>query len=73
MLKVIKKLTSLVRMSFCKHEMVLKETEYRNINGRVTRWRLWYKCPKCGKMIHEDITGRENYGRNWHDEYRKRA
>ena len=55
MLRAIKKFLKLVRMSLCHHEFVLIDSEYNNVSKRMGCGRLWYRCPKCGKMFPTEL------------------
>lgn len=63
MLRMIKHFIRAVRMKFCNHDFVLVDTEYNNVSRKIGCGRLWYKCPKCGKMFHSEIrwTGSDSY------------
>jgi uncharacterized C2H2 Zn-finger protein len=69
MLKAIKHFLKVVRMNFCRHRFVLMDNDYNRVSRRIGCGRLWYKCPKCGKVFYADIdTSRHrDYYHGWHE------
>jgi uncharacterized C2H2 Zn-finger protein len=67
MLRMIKRFIKAVRMKFCNHDFGLVDTEYNNVNRKIGCGRLWYKCPKCGKVFHVDVNraGKDASPRGW--------
>lgn len=67
MLRMIKRFIRAVRMKFCNHDFVLVDTEYNNVSRKIGCGRLWYKCPKCGKVFHADVNrvGKDASPRGW--------
>lgn len=67
MLRMIKRFIRAVRMKFCNHDFVLVDTEYNNVSRKIGCGRLWYKCPKCGKVFHVDVNsaGKDASPRGW--------
>ena len=75
MLKVIKRFAKVVRMRFCHHEFILIDSEYNNVSKRMGCGRLWYRCPKCGKMFHTELRwkGSDTYAKGCFAGIRKRS
>lgn len=74
MLRMIKRFIRAVRMKFCNHDFVLVDTEYNNVSRKIGCGRLWYKCPKCGKMFHSEIRwkGSDSYTKGCYCGIKKR-
>ena len=74
MLKVIKRFVKVVRMSLCHHKFVLMDTEFNKVSLRIGCGHLWYRCPKCGKMVHTEITwkGSDTYAKGVFSGIKKR-
>lgn len=48
---MLKRMIKAIRQRFCKHEFVLIKSERNEVSKRTGCSRLWYRCPKCGKMF----------------------
>jgi hypothetical protein len=74
MLRMIKHFIRAVKMKFCNHDFVLMNTEYNKVSKNTGCGRLWYKCPKCGKMFHSEImwTGSDSYTKGCYYGIKKR-
>ena len=75
MLKVIKRLVKLVRARFCKHEFVLMDSEFNKASKNMGCGRLWYKCPKCGRMFYSELMwkGSDTYAKGCFAGIKKRS
>ena len=56
-------------MRFCHHQFVLMKTEYNEISKRMGCGYLWYRCPKCGKMVRDLYVSTKHsiYDSGWHE------
>lgn len=70
-----KKLLKSLKMRLCNHDFVLVNSEYNDVSKRMGCGRLWYRCPKCGKMFHTEIRwkGSDTYAKGCFAGIRKRS
>lgn len=75
MLRAIKRFAKVVRMRFCRHEFILIDSEYNNVSKQMGCGRLWYRCPKCGKMFHTELRwkGSDSYAKGCFAGIKKRS